>query len=125
MKLSTGLLPSVHPAYVNADHSTYVGVTEVLGYAVRMSGAAVWVVTLTEPHSKDNEHVLMFNTEPKVQHRYVKMPVIEATVPGYEDGHEQHLRKLHNIPDDALVQEHWVGNYELKERVFSWYEITA
>lgn len=128
MKLRTGLIPSVQRVHVSADHSTHPGTTTVRGHSMNVPDDAVWEVTLTEPRAEVSEHVLLLNTEPKIQHRQVKMPVIDTAIPGHEERYEERydeLRKAHNIPDDAVVQDHWVGNYTLKERVATWYEITT
>lgn len=126
MLISTGLSP-----VVKATTNTALG--HISGTfplpQVTRDHVEVWVVELVTTKTSKEEpkgtikDVLILHKQPEVSRRGVKLSIPPEERADFAARQYEHARKEHGIPDDAVIEEHWLGSFRMKEQVISWYEL--
>lgn len=127
MKISTGLVPAVEKQrWQSRAEVGYIKLGHASGsLPIPIVGEYVWVVKLltakdTSEFPKGTvQHVMVLGSE----RRGVKLSIPAEERGDFAARQREHARREHNIPDDAVVEEHWLGMFHLKEQVISWYEL--
>lgn len=132
MLISTGLLPVVKNHKV-LKTTTNIALGHISGTfplpKVTQDQGEVWVVELvTVKDSKEApqgtiQDVLILSKQPVVSRRWVKLSIPSEERGDFAARQYEHARKEHHIPDDAVIEEHWLGAFHMKEQVISWYEL--
>lgn len=132
MKISTGLVPVVKVQRILKTH-TRITLGHISGEfpvpPISQDSGEVWVVELrTAKDSKEHpkgtvKQVMILDKEPRVERRGVKLSIPAEEPKESTTRQFEHAGREHNIPDDAVVEEHWIGMFHLKEHIIQWYEL--
>ena len=132
MIINTGLEPVVKNHKVLKTTTSislgHISGTYPLPLAVQNHGE-IWLVELvTAKDSKEEpkgtiKDVLILHKKPAVSRRGVKISIPPEERADFAARQYEHARREHNIPDDAVIEEHWLGSFRMKEQVISWYEL--